>query len=80
MDKIYKILVDILDLEVGFPLSNFFIRSHFFHSKSIKSRIRPYFFLLRKQLLTNENSAKSLCTKKIASRKPAQLAKLTEAK
>ena len=44
MDKIYKILVDILDLKAGFPLANFFIRSHFFRSKTIKSRIGSYFF------------------------------------
>ena len=31
LDKIYKILVDILDLKAGFPLANFFIQSDFFH-------------------------------------------------
>ena len=39
LDKIYKILVDILDLKAGFPLANFFIRSDFFRSKTIKVRI-----------------------------------------
>ena len=71
LDKICKILVDILDFNVGFPLANFFIRNDFFHSKTIKSRIGSYFFLLRKKSLTNENSAKSLHTKKFVSRKPA---------
>ena len=33
MDKIYKILVDMLDPKAGFPLVNFFIRSDFFRSK-----------------------------------------------
>ena len=42
--KFTKILVDILDLKAGFPLANFFIRSHFFRSKTIKSRIGSYFF------------------------------------
>ena len=49
MDKIYKIIVDILDLKSGFPLANFFIRSDFFRSKTIKSRILgPTFFTLTK--------------------------------
>ena len=48
MDKIYKILVDILDLKAGFPLANFFIRSDFFRSKTIKSRIGSHFFYLEK--------------------------------
>ena len=48
--KIYKILVDILDVKAGFPLANFFIRIDFFLSKTIKSRIG---------LLTNENSTKN---------------------
>ena len=39
MDKIYKILVDILALKAGFSLANFFIQSNFFHLKTIKSRI-----------------------------------------
>ena len=39
LDKIYKILVDILDLKARFPLANFFIRSNFFRSKTIKRRI-----------------------------------------
>ena len=59
-DKIYKILVDILDLKAGFPLANFFIQSNFFLSKTIKSGIGSYFFLCRKKLLTNEDSAKKL--------------------
>ena len=43
-----KILVDILDLETGFPLANFFIQSDFFRSKTIKSRIEPTLFTLKK--------------------------------
>ena len=43
-DKIYTILVDKLDLKAGFPMANFFIRSHFFRSKTIKSTIGSYFF------------------------------------
>ena len=58
LDKIYKILVDVLDLKAGFPLANFFIQSDFFCSKTMKSRIGFYFFLLWKKSLTNENSAK----------------------
>ena len=50
-DKIYKILVDILDLEAGFPLANSFIRSDFFRSKTIESRIRSYFFYFGKSRL-----------------------------
>ena len=72
MDKIYKILVDILQLKTGFPPANLFIRSDCFRSKTIKSRIESYFFLLRKKSQTNENSAKkSLLSKKVASGKPA---------
>ena len=48
LDKIYKILVDILDVKAGFPLTNFFIRSDFFRSKTIKSRIGSYFFYFDK--------------------------------
>ena len=48
LDKIYKILVEILDLKVGFPLPNFVIRSDFFHSKTIQSRIGSYFFYFEK--------------------------------
>ena len=33
LDKICKILVDILDLKAGFPLAKFFIRSDFFVRK-----------------------------------------------
>ena len=58
LDKIFEILVDILDLKTGFPLAIFFIGSDFFRSKTI-SRIGSYFFLLRKQSLTNENLAKT---------------------
>ena len=43
LDKIYKILVDILDLKAGFPLANFFIQSDFFRLNAIKSRIGSYF-------------------------------------
>ena len=41
LDKIYKILVDILDLKAGFPLANC--------SKAIKSRIGSYFFYFEKK-------------------------------
>ena len=44
LDKIYKILVDIIDLKAGFPLANFFIQSDFFRSKTIKSRIGSFFY------------------------------------
>ena len=59
LDKICKIIVDILDLKAGFPLANFFIQSNFFRSKTIKSRIEFYFFYFEKKSLTNENSARS---------------------
>ena len=45
---IYKILVDILDLKAGFPLADFFIRSDFFRSKTIKTRIGSYLFYFEK--------------------------------
>ena len=48
LDKIYKILVDILALKAGFPLANFFIRSDFFRTKTIKTRIGSYFFYFDK--------------------------------
>ena len=48
MDKIYRILVEILNLRGGFPLANFFINSDFFGSKKIKSRIGSYFFYFEK--------------------------------
>ena len=48
LHKVYKILVDILDLKAGFPLANFFIRSNFFLSKTIKSRIGSYLFYVEK--------------------------------
>ena len=48
LDKVHKILVDILDLKAGFPLMNFFIRSDFFRLKTIKSRIGFYFFYFEK--------------------------------
>ena len=59
MDKIYKIIFDRLDLKAGFPLVSFFIESDFFRAKTMKSRIRFYFFYFQKKSLTNENSAKS---------------------
>ena len=72
MDKIYKILVDILDLKSGFPLANFFIRSDFFSSKTKKTRIldRTIFTSIKvaNQL---EFSKKSLRTKKLANGKLA---------
>ena len=70
MDKIYKIFFDRLDLKAGFPLVSFFLQSYFFHSKTMKSRIRFYFFYFQKKSLTNENSAKSLLhMKKFVSKK-----------
>ena len=48
LNKIYKILVDIPDLKAGFPLADFFIRSDFFCSKTIKSRIASYFLTSKK--------------------------------
>ena len=48
LDKIYKILVDILDLKACFSLANFFIQSDFFRSKTTKSRIGSYFFYFDK--------------------------------
>ena len=48
MDKIYKILVDILDHKAGFPLANFSIRSDFFRSKTTKRTIGSYFFYFKK--------------------------------
>ena len=48
LDKIYIILVDIIDLKAGFPLAIFFIRSNFFHLKTIKSRTGSYFFCFEK--------------------------------
>ena len=47
VDKIYEILVDILDLKAGFPLANFFIGSDFF-LKTVKSRIGSSFFYFEK--------------------------------
>ena len=57
LDQIYKILVDILDLKAGFPLTSFFIRNDCFRSTTINSRIGSYFFTSKK-LLTRKNSAK----------------------
>ena len=48
MNKIYKILVDILDLKAGFPLVKFFVQSDFFRSKTIKNRTGSYFFYFEK--------------------------------
>ena len=48
MDKICEIPVDILDLKGGFSFVNFFIRSDFFPSKTIKIRIGSYFFFVEK--------------------------------
>ena len=71
MDKIYKILFDRLDLKAGFPLVSFFIENDFFCAKTMKSRIRFYFFYFQKKSLTNENSTKSLLhMKKFVSKKP----------
>ena len=37
-----KDLVDVLVLEAGFPLANLFMRSDFFRSKRIRSRIGSF--------------------------------------
>ena len=71
LDKIYKILVDILYLNAGFPLAIFFIRSDIFRTKTIKGRIGSYFFNSKKVTNQWEFGKKSLCTKKIANGKPA---------
>ena len=67
LDKIYKILVDIIYLKAGFPLDNFFLWSEFFCSKTIKSS----FFTLIKVANEWQFIKKLLCTKKLASKKPA---------
>ena len=79
MDKIYKILLDILDLKAGFPIANFFIRSDFFHSKT-RVGLDPTFFTSIKVANQWEFSKKLIRTKKFASGKPASSAKLTKAK
>ena len=80
LDKIYKILVEIFNLKAGFPLANFFTQSNFFRSKTIKSRIGSYFFTSKKVTNQWKFGKKSLRAKSFASGKPAQSAKLTEAK
>ena len=71
LDKIYKILVDIYALKSGFPLANFFIRSDFFRSKTIKRRIGSYFFTPKKVANQWKFTKKSLRKNKFASGKPA---------
>ena len=71
LDKICKILVEILELKAAFPLANFFIRSDFFRSKTMKIRIESFFFTSKKVANQREFSKKSLHVKKIASGKPA---------
>ena len=53
LDKIYKILGDILDLKAGFPFANFFHTKRLFAFQNNKKKV-----LIRKKLLINENSAK----------------------
>ena len=48
LDKICKILVDILELKAGFPLANFFRGSECFRSKTMKIRIGSYFSYFEK--------------------------------
>ena len=67
MDKIYKILVDIFDLKAGFPLSNFFIPSDFFRSKTIKKGMDSTFFTSKKVANQSEFSKKPLRMKIFAS-------------
>ena len=71
MDKIYKILVDRLDLKAGFPLVNFFIQSDFSVRKQLKIGLDRTFSTSRKVATQGEFSTKSLRTKKFASGKPA---------
>ena len=73
LDKIYKILVDILDLNKAvFPLANLFIRSNFFHSKKkLKVGLDPAFFTAKNVVNQWEFSKKLLRVKKIASGKQA---------
>ena len=71
LDKIYKILVDIYALKSGFPLANFFIRSDFFRSKTIKRRIGSYVFTPKKVANQWKFTKKSLRKNKFASGKPA---------
>ena len=42
LDKIYKILVDMVDLKISFPLANFSYAETFLFEN--KSRIGSYFF------------------------------------
>ena len=65
-DKIYKIVVDIIDLKAGFVLANFFIRSDFFCSKTM-----TLLFTSKKAAKQCKFSKKLLCTKKLTSGKPA---------
>ena len=58
LEKIYKILIHILDLKTGFPFANFFIQSNFFRSKTIKSRIGSWVLPL---LLVRQCSKLSSC-------------------
>ena len=69
LDKIYKIL-DILDVKTGFPPAIFFIRSNLFCSKTIKSTIGSYTFLLQKVTNQWKCCKKSLNIKKSASANP----------
>ena len=64
LDKIYKILVDILDLNAGFPLANFFIRSDIFRSKIIKSRIGSLNFFTSKKVANQREFGKSRFVRK----------------
>ena len=50
LDKIYKILIGIRDLNAGFSLANFFIRSDIFRLKIIKSRIGSLNFFTSKKV------------------------------
>ena len=80
MDKIYKVLVDILDLEVGFTLSIFSYEATFSFENNKKQDL-ILLSLLRKKSQTNENSAKSrFVRKKFASEKPALIAQANGSK
>ena len=73
LDKIYKILVDILDLKAVFYLRIFSYEATFFVRKQWKVGFDPTFFTSKKVANQWEFSKKSLCAKKVASEKLAYL-------
>ena len=73
LDKVYKILVDILDLKAVFYLRIFSYEATFFVRKQWKVGFDPTFFTSKKVANQWEFSKKSLCAKKVASEKLAYL-------